>query len=121
MTTYAPPAPSGIDALRHRLSTPAHRRPAASAAAALAPVDEATPDEPQRCHGFWSGPDPQHTQHAPCLNPAEWAGLSDHDHAKTTLRCTAHRTIIDIAIRDDWMFCLTCDGHIRSMTWQPVR
>lgn len=115
MTTYAPPSPSGIDALRHRLSSPDHRRSVAAAA------EEAAPDEPAQCHGFWSGPDVQHTQHAPCLNPAEWAGLSDHDHAKTTLRCTAHRTIIDIAIRDDWMFCLTCDGHIRSMTWQPVR
>lgn len=120
VTSYAPPSTSGLDSLRHRLSTTTHRRPSVSSVAAPEAVQASAPDEPARCHGFWSGPDVRHTQHAPCLNPAEWAGLSDHDHAKTTLRCTAHRTIIDIAVRDHWMFCLTCDGPVRVMNWQPA-
>lgn len=120
MTTHAPPSTSGLDALRHRLSTTTHRRPGASPAEAPAADEETIPDEPARCHGYWSGPDPERTQHAPCLNPAEWAGLSDHNHAKTTLRCTAHRTLIDIAVREDSMFCLTCAGPIHVMTWQPA-
>jgi hypothetical protein len=72
------------------------------------------------CNGYWSGDDVQHTLHTPCRAPAEWAGRSDHDHAKTTLRCTTHRNEIDAAVREDTMFCLTCEGRIRVMNWRSL-
>ena len=72
------------------------------------------------CVGYWSGDDVEHTQHTPCPNPAAWAGRSDHDHAKTTLRCTPHRDEIDLAVLEDTMFCLTCKGHIRTMNWREL-
>lgn len=94
-----------------------HEAPNAAASTEPLPVDL---DAVVPCVGYWSGDDVLHTQHTPCPSPAVWAGRSDHDHAKTTLRCTAHREEIDIAVREDTMFCLTCAGHIRVMNWREL-
>lgn len=86
-----------------------------------APVTETVPPAAvERCYGYWFGPDAAHTPHTPCPNQAQWAGLSEHDHAKTTLRCTTHRDQLTEALRGGTLVCLTCHGPIRSMTWREL-
>jgi hypothetical protein len=69
------------------------------------------------CDGVWSGEDAEHTR---CPNTAEWAGLSDHEHSKTSLRCTPHRAVVDLAVRRRLMYCLICHGPILVMNWQEL-
>ena len=110
--------PSRLTDLLPRPSLRAPARPAPDPVETVQP--DVDPNPIQLCHGYWSGPDGAHTQHTPCPNPADWAGLSEHDHAKTTLRCSSHRAQIDLAVLENLMFCLTCYGHIRVMNWREL-
>lgn len=114
--TTATTRPSRLMDLLPRPSLRAPARPAPAPAETVQP----NPDPVESCMGYWVGPDPAHTPHTPCTRPAAWAGLSDHDHATPTLRCTQHRNMCQLAVDDKTMFCLTCTGRIRTMTWRKL-
>lgn len=99
-------------------------RPSLRAPARPTPAETVQPETDQApaqlCYGYWRGPTVDHIPHTPCPNPADWAGLSDHDDAKTTLRCTTHRNELDLAVAEGTLFCLTCNGRIRVMNWREL-
>lgn len=94
--------------------------PTTDAATASAQLPDVDLNAVLPCQGYWLGDDIEHTQHTPCPHAAQWAGRSDHDHAKTTFRCMTHRLMVDLSIAHDLMFCLTCKGQIRVMKWREL-